>query len=125
MFNSKAWHYHLINLVLIFERWDWLVVCEVIHILGSKLLVLHLVAVLIHGLHAAHEVLLGTDILRSCESEVAHALSLTQHGCISLLHHSRLSHSRDGEGILSARNEIASHAGTCLQERTVLFSCQL
>ena len=96
-----------------------------VYILGGELLVLHLVAVLIHSLHAAHEVLLGTDILRSCESEVAHALSLTQHSGISLLYHSRLSHSRDREGILSARNEIVSHAGTCLQERTVLLTCQL
>ena len=74
-----------------------------IHILGGKLLVLHLILVGKRLIYPAQELLLGTLILSGGESEVVHALCLAQYGSISLLYLTWLSHTDKTEGTLGRR----------------------
>ena len=101
------------------NRRDWFIRDEMIYILRSKLLILHLITVRIHLIQTAHEILFIANVLSSRETEVLSTLSLTENSCISLKHLARLGNCSKTESILCTGNQVAAIITTSLEIWTV------
>ena len=97
---------HLIDIVLRFEVGDGISLEEVAHVLLGEEVVLLLLAVVVDGLEAAHELIARAVNLGGVEAKLAGAHDFLHSGLESLLGLSVLGHNDEAEGILSLADEV-------------------